>query len=297
MGKGIIIILSILIISCTSNDCLEISEKEYLEDKKAQKEYDLGNFQKAIEISNKSIENNPNNHIAYSNRATFLYSLCLEKGRLGQYNKQKIISDLEKSISLCPKFSKGYRNLIRLAYEFKDFDLVIKYTEEYNKKFKKTSELLTRLADACYEKERYKKGVSILNEAIDIEPIFNFAFVVRGKCFIKLNNYDKAINDLNEAIRRDSTFSLAYHERGFCYKKKEEYSLARRDYWKSLEVDSARIEPYFSLGTLEIEHGDTISGCGYYRLALKNYERDKNLVKSKRWEETINEVINTYCLE
>ena len=51
----------------------------------------------------------------------------------------------------------------------------------------------------------------------------------------------------------------------------------------ALEVNPLRVEPYFSLGVIEMERGDTIKACEYYQLAWNNFEKDGSLVRYEKW--------------
>lgn len=291
----ICLLLLLTLTSCKSDDCIKLSKEDYQLNAQAENEFKTGNIQQAIELSSSSILKNPQNYIAYSNRGAFNFNKSLKHNSLSTEEKERIFSDLYKAIQLCPQFSKGHRNLIKIAYEFKAFDIVIVEVNKYNQRFEKSSELLTRLGDALYEKREYTKAIEVLDEAVSIKPTFDFAYVIRGKCHSKQKNYDRAIADLNYAIDKNQMFSLAFHERAYCFSEKQQLKKAKADYLTAIEIDSNRYESYFGLGTLAIENGDTLNGCEYYTIAQRKFNTENSLVKYERWNKILEETILDFC--
>ena len=247
------IILLIFLSSCQSkNKCIKLEERDFEINGKAEKEYESGNIENALKITNEAIKLNPKNYIAFSNRAAFIFEGISKRENLKEGERDLMVEDFKHSLEICDKFSKAQRNLIKLFYELKEFDNVIEYAEDYYKKFKKSSEILARLGDALYEKGEFEKAINYLDEALISDPVFNFSYIIRGKCYANLNEYDKAIDDLNKAIEIDSTWSLAYKERGYCYKKQNKKRLAQRDYFEALKVNPQNYESYFSLGVISV---------------------------------------------
>lgn len=223
MKRLVLIVLVIAVNSCQNDSCLESLKKVDINlNIRSKEEFENGEMLKAIKTNDEAIRLNPSNYIAISNRGVFRYNLHKEKGRLGKYSKSKIISDLTRSVELCPEYRISLRNLIRIAYNLKEFEVIVNYSEEYNIRLEKSSELLSRLGDAYWEMGDYEKGIKVIDEAVQIEPTFDYAYIIRGKCYYKLGKYDQAIRDFSEALERNNTFSLAYHEGGVCYLKKKE---------------------------------------------------------------------------
>lgn len=296
--RKIFIAISFLVVGCTDKrerECVTLSDSDFAQNAKSEEEYEKGNIKKALLITNEIIKKNPNNYIAYSNRGVFKYKNYINKGIYSSHDIELIYDDFIKSIQICPNYPKTYRNLIRVSYELEDYERVIKYTDDYHKKFSPSSELLTKKADALYEQNKIKEAIIVLDEAIKMEPIDTFAYVVRGKCYRELGNLEKAIEDFDKVIKLDSFIYLAFHERAYCYMKLKDYKKAESDLTKAITLYSDRMESYFMMGTLKIEQKDTIAGCEYYSFALEFILNRRNHLNSNEQKEFVQKAINTYC--
>lgn len=295
--KIIVQIITLIFLSGCQKEtkCVILNEHDLTLNNKSEKEYENGNIDNALEITEQAIKLNPKNYIAFSNRAAFNFEKVLRIGMVSMEIKKIIIDDFNHSLEICNKFSIAQRNLIKFFYYIKDYDMVINYSKDYNLKFEKSSEVLTRLGDALLKKGDKERALKYLNDAININTISHFSYGIRGKCHVALGDYSRAIEDLNKSIEIDSTWSFAYQERGYSYKMQKKIKLAQKDYFKALDVDSLRIEPYYSLGVIEIEKGDSIEGCRYFQLAMNNYKRNKSLDRPKKIELQIIKQQRKFC--
>jgi tetratricopeptide (TPR) repeat protein len=68
-------------------------------------------------------------------------------------------------------------------------------------------------------------------------------FILRGKCWIELEQYQLAKEDLNRAVEMDSNNSRAFYYRAICHEKSGAATLAIEDYQRSIDIEPA-IAPY-----------------------------------------------------
>ena len=115
--------------------------------------------------------------------------------------------------------------------------------------------------DQLRRSRKYKEGFDALTRAIEIDPQYTLAYVLRGICCLGISekdedavkmsakeflaNYDPhkdvkiCINDFNKAINLDSNNARAYRARGYAYGEELGYNeQAIRDFDKCIELES-----------------------------------------------------------
>ena len=288
---------SFVILACKSKDCVTLKEEDYQRNAAAEQQCDNQEFGKAMSMSTAAILVNPENYIAHSNRGIFLYYQCSNTGKITPAQKDSIYADFQKSISICPDFSKGYRNLIRTAFKLNDYDLVIESGHLYNSRFEKTAELMSFLADSYFKKGQYESALKFADEAVNVDSRLGSGYIIRGKSHTKLGQFEAAVKDLTTAIDLDHNDWMAWHERGNCYLAQKQFQAARSDLITAMGIDTSRPEPLFSLGTLAIEMNNLSEACDYYHKSWLKLNESPSLVKNERLEKYLQRVVLEYCIK
>ncbi len=168
-------------------------------------------FDAALLDFNKVIDEKPN-FVTYYNRGTLKDLLKDHDGAIQDYNK---------SIALNPKFAACYFNrgnslLIKKDYDgaISDYQTAIKLKPDY----RKAKEQLQKA-----EKEKSAKAVNSagfseeitqdLDKAIELNPDFDEAYLLRAEEKRKLKDFSGAISDFSKAINLNPNNAKAYHER------------------------------------------------------------------------------------
>jgi tetratricopeptide (TPR) repeat protein len=161
-------------------------------------------------------------------------------------------------------FFKGASYVIRGQYD--------KAISDYNKAI----ELNPRFAKAyvvrgyAYErgKDQYDKAISDYNKAIDLSPNDASAYENRGLAYYLKRDYDKAISDYNKAIELNPSDAGTYTNRGIAYEEgKGQYDKAISDYSRAIELNPKIAEAYINRGIAYEE------GKGQYNKAISDYSR------------------------
>ena len=78
--------------------------------------------------------------------------------------------------------------------------------------------------------ERYLRAVQVLDRAIEIQPDFAMAYVLRGTAYAEMREFDEALDDLDKAISLDPSDALQAHlARSNVYTQLGEYDRAIQD--------------------------------------------------------------------
>lgn len=296
-AAAFVLTIFIFILACKSKDCVTLKEEDYQRNAAAEQQYDNQEFDKAISLSTAAILANPENYIAHSNRGISLYYQCTNTGKITPAQKDSIYADLQKSIAICPDFSKGYRNLIRTAFNLNDYDLVIEIGHLYNNRFEKTAELLSFLAGSYFEKGQYEAALKAADEAVNTDARFSWGYIIRGKSYTELKQYEAALKDLNKAIDLEPYSWMAWHEKGNCYFAQRQYKDARENLVTATGIDPLRPEPIFQLGVIAIEEGNLSEACDYFHKSWLKLNESPSLVKNERLEKKLQRVVFEYCIK
>jgi tetratricopeptide (TPR) repeat protein len=73
---------------------------------------------------------------------------------------------------------------------------------------------------------RYNEGISMINRALELEPLSIVVNSCRGQILYEARKYDEAINQFKKAIEMDSTYQHPYGWLGLSYLQKEMYDEA-----------------------------------------------------------------------
>jgi tetratricopeptide (TPR) repeat protein len=251
MKKNLLLIL--VLFSCsTTNNSEELNDKAFTE-------LESGNFNEAIELYSKVIEQNPEDMIALNNRShaywnlgeldkalkdvnkalsiEFDYDALANRATYNLYanNYSDAISDFDQVI---PKDSSAQNfNNRGLAYYFsgnskkaiENYKVALSIDSTY-------SESYNNLSLIYVNETKFEEAVSLCDIAIRFDSTNVYGFSNRGWANNFLGNYETAIEDFNNAIRIDSTFYAAYANRAISNFRLSNIELACLDYQKAQKL-------------------------------------------------------------
>jgi tetratricopeptide (TPR) repeat protein len=103
------------------------------------------------------------------------------------------------------------------------------------------------------DKEDSSGGVSDLNRAIQLDPKYANAYVLRGSLKVKLNDTQGALADFNRAISLDPRFSTSYFFRGALKANKlNDTQGALADFNRAISLDPKNVNAYVLRGVLKM---------------------------------------------
>jgi tetratricopeptide (TPR) repeat protein len=249
----------------------------------------IGNYNKAIEYFEKSMENNiyyQKNYfeIAYcyerlgdNEVAASYYSQFLEYdpfNPVAWYNYGIILNNIKKYSDAI----QAYENAIGLDIEFSD--------AWYNKG-------ITHLHLKNYEEALYCFNQAQLIDKYDEDVLFNL-----GKVHEFLNDYDKAIAAYNRILEIKPDNPEALISRAVCYLNNLKYHLCERDLLYVIEnYEIKRSEAYLLLGEMYEDIGNIKKAIELYHQALIFYKEKSNISQEDIQISLINAYLKDYQVQ
>lgn len=237
--------------------------------------YEFDDYNKAIELFTKAIENNQELANSYLLRGA-------SKIVSGQY--AGATADLEASIAIDSNNYKAYYYYGRFYFTQGFFQTSIKY---YDKAIMKNPKAAANAYDdraiAKAEKGDYNSALIDEATAISLEPKRSNYWCNRGIIKLKLKLYKESISDFDEAIKLDND-PQAYSNRGVAYSELKLYSKAIDDFTISIEkLPYAKDLPYL--------RGLSYIAIGKKDLACIDFEKSQKMGHS-----IAQQALNKYCL-
>ena len=168
-------------------------------------EIDKGNYKKAIEYADKSIDLNPNYTEAYMLKGDMLASFGYFDKAYNQYEKANTVD------SRIPQLHYNMGNcLIYMGKKDKALEQMgeaIAIDPNYILAYAGRSSLLM-------EMKQYKSALHDYNTILQINKYFYPAFKGRGLAFLNLGKYQDAIRDFNQLLEYDKGDPSIYYHRG-----------------------------------------------------------------------------------
>eukprot|EP01118_Nematostelium_gracile_P006059 TRINITY_DN193_c0_g1_i1.p1 TRINITY_DN193_c0_g1~~TRINITY_DN193_c0_g1_i1.p1 ORF type:complete len:268 (+),score=88.73 TRINITY_DN193_c0_g1_i1:61-864(+) len=193
------------------------------------KEYSAGKYTEAVSSYSKAIDNDPNNHLYYSNRSAAYAGLSKwEQAR----------DDAAKCISLKKDWAKGYFRKGLAEYELKKYDECIKTMNEGLAHDPSNTDLRDKKREAERMWQTHKPRVNPdgtpMSEAISLKEDGNLLFR-SGKYEQAIEVYTKAILKIKPVDTPEQQASI-YNNRAACYKELYHYNDVIKDSSESLKL-------------------------------------------------------------
>ncbi len=154
-----------------------------------------GDFEGAITILKKMIEDNPEDANAY-----YLLGISyLKKGMLPEAAKA-----LTRTLVLFPKFAGAYHHIGLISKEQKELEKAIQYYEKALELEPKRVDSLYNIGLILFELNRIPEASSYLERALVINPDDAEILEMAGRCRIHQGDYAQAIEYLEKAKQRNS---------------------------------------------------------------------------------------------
>ena len=125
----------------------------------------------------------------------------------------------------------------------------------------------------AYNEGRYQTAVTLIDQAILIDPDEPQFYILRAKANYKLDNKAAAMEDLNSSLKLKES-SNAYHLKGKLFLERSELLDAKENLRKAYELNSSSAELLFDLGYLEYLNGENQLALEYYLQAAKYDSRN-----------------------
>ena len=169
--------------------------------------------------------------VAYSNKEDF----------------ERAVEDLTKAIEFDPYSIESYTERGFNRFQIGEYDGAIsdyKWVINHNSD---EANVYCNLSEAYRLKRNFDCALKACNKAIELNPLYNYPYRIRGNIYYDQNEYEKAIEDFTKAIDSLADENLpdkpiAYESRGKVYRAMGEEARANADLAKAKELRNARIE-------------------------------------------------------
>ncbi len=192
---------------------------------------------KALKDYAAAIQLNPDRKEAYLNRAGVYRSL----GRAGA-----AMADLNRSLKLDPGFVKAYQARAMLNFDRQEYRAA---SADYTWLIEKlpASDFLYTQRGLCYRALRqFGKAQMDFTRALKVNPTNVLALMNRGNLYGMQGRLEPALKDLNAAIALSKDNGLLYNDRGVIYGMRGDYARAIADYDKALSLNPHYAPTYYA---------------------------------------------------
>ena len=121
-------------------------------------------------------------------------------------------------------------------------------------------------ASKYFERGDFEGAITLLNEALILNPNNGFAYELRGSANGNIQDYNTAINDFNMAMQLGLINDFNYYCRGLAFEKQHNYYQAAVDFTRALEINPRHSDAYFNRGMSYLNLGN-------YKEAISDFNR------------------------
>lgn len=204
-------------------------ERKKAEHEKQVKDYSMAiqnkDYEKAINLMNKLILDNPNSFGPYQGRGNAYFLLK-------KYNEA--ISDYNKAISLGCQEVEIYAWKSLSFAEIGEYDIALEVANQAIQD-RSDANLYNARAYILNKKEKYDDALEDCNKAISLDNKRPNFYKNKGVAYFGKGQHDKAMEQFNKAISINPEYSYAYSERGKLFAKLNKNENAINDYKKACE--------------------------------------------------------------
>jgi tetratricopeptide (TPR) repeat protein len=140
------------------------------------------------------------------------------------------------------------------------FLLFLYFTAVYSQ----TAKDYTQRGRELYEKREFMEALLNLNKALEVDPNYAAAYLLRGNIKDNFEDRHGAMKDYNVAIEKNPKFADAYFARGNVKMKLQDYYGAIADFTSCISLNENNIEAYFNRGKAKQflqAYEDAINDC------------------------------------
>ena len=275
MFRFFVLLTAIFFITCNQNGQLS-SEKKLIKSNEltvaSKRLIEINNLDSARILIEQALKLNPNNYVAYNNRALL--------NAKQNFPQEQIVYDYQKCLELNPDYDIAIYSLASYYSSIKNYEYCIIYADRYlrlsrydneNKKFK--HDMYAVKGESEQYLLQFDKAIVDFKKAIELDSNDKGVHKDLADCYYFSNLPDLAIKEYSKAIQLDSSYFQAYLGRAMIYEASEVPALihlAMLDYRKALSIDPNVVDIYKTNSSLFMREKNLInkSNCNCCYLSL-----------------------------
>jgi len=164
----------------------------------------------------------------------------------------KATSLIFKAIAVDSIFSNSYELLYKaITMTNNTSDSVLNTFSKAKRIFDEDDEVCFYKGEVYRMREDFPNAIKEYSSAIEFSKnipeksfYYNYFFLYRATCSLKLKNYSGALNDYNSVLLLEPTNSNAFVNRGICYKNLRKIDLAKADMTRAAELGNTTAMTY-----------------------------------------------------
>lgn len=205
-------------------------------------------YTKAVELSSREIQLQPNNADAYYHRGA-------ARLRLADY--PGAVEDATKAIELDPRYVEAYITRCQAQGQLSNHEAAANDCKQATtlnpNHYVAHASLCNNLSNAG----QYEAAIESCTQALQINPNDSYGYNNRGVVYLKLGNYTSAMNDYRQAIQRDAKDAVAYHNLGDVLALQGDRQGAIEAYTNAIEQNSSFAAAFYGRGIQQSALGNT----------------------------------------
>lgn len=201
----------------------------------------LERFEEAMQDFNKCVFLNPNNLEAFNNRGCCHYFL---------QKYEQSLEDYCQAIEIDPSYEYAYHNrglsycaLNEFEKSLADYNKAISINGQYENAYINKALTLEKM-------EKFEEAINCLKKVLDFNPNSCDAYYHIGKIHFFNKDFELCKNNLDEAIRLSPQNDYLYNRRGLANFHLGNYNLALKDYENALILNPKNIDALFDTAYL-----------------------------------------------
>lgn len=155
----------------------------------------------------------------------------------------------EESLNFAEKYYENNQSnydaiyfLARAKYFNKEYNHALKLTNELCNKYPEDFNIRYLRSLICYHSKNYLDAIVDIEKAIEISPLYDFAFNLRGLINISLYNYKEALDDFDYAIKLNPNIVIYYFNKAKMQYKIGDLIDAHKTLTKALSLDEENLD-------------------------------------------------------
>lgn len=198
----------------------------------------LEQYDSAIELYKKALEQNPNNEWSAVVAQALAAIYHQVKG-----NSEAAISMLENSLLLTNKKSQIHEAIADIYYDIEKLDNAVEYYQLALNEDSQNPKIYSRLAMVYWEQDLIEKAIIYYSKAIELDSTYDIAYNNLGVVFLDgLGDANRAMDYFKTAIDLNPDYVLAHFNLARAHEMLNEKIQAAKQYQKSLNLNSVKEE-------------------------------------------------------
>jgi serine/threonine protein kinase/regulator of sirC expression with transglutaminase-like and TPR domain len=196
-------------------------------------------YTRAVALSSRDIQLDPNNADAYYHRGAARFRLADRPGA---------IEDVTKAIELDPEYVEAYIARCQAQGQMREHQ---KAVEDCTKATEINPNNYTAYVSLCNNLSnlgQHDAAIEACTRALQLNPNDSYGYNNRGLVWERLGNYESALNDYQQAIQRDPNDAVAHHNLGNVLTSQGNHQGALEAYTKATEIDPNFAAAFYGRG-------------------------------------------------